>query len=71
MPHNLYTHATPEEQQSILKSARPFSKKLVVVTIENIDHMIKDAGFDIIDRCVAKKGIFSREILVDVNITRD
>ncbi|MDX1771108.1 MAG: RNA methyltransferase [Planococcaceae bacterium] len=64
MPYNLYTHATPEEQLSILKSARPFSKKLVVVTIENIDHMIKDAGFDIIDRCVAKKGIFSREILV-------
>jgi len=64
MPYNLYTHATPEEQLAILKSARPFSKKLVVVTIENIDHMIKDAGFDIIDRCVAKKGIFSREILV-------
>ncbi len=64
MPYNLYTHATPEEQLSILKSARPFSEKLVVVTIENIDHMIKDAGFDIIDRCVAKKGIFSREILV-------
>ncbi|MET1014355.1 MAG: RNA methyltransferase [Paenisporosarcina sp.] len=64
MPYNLYTHATPEDQLSILKSARPFSKKLVVVTIENIDHMIEEAGFDIIDRCVAKKGVFSREILV-------
>ena len=64
MPYNLYTHATPEEQLSIIKNARPFSKKLVVVTIDNIDHMIKEAGFNIIDRCVAKKGIFSREILV-------
>ncbi len=64
MPYNLYTHATPEDQLSILKNARPFSKKVVVVTIDNIDHMIKQAGFDIIDRCIAKKGIFSREILV-------
>ncbi|MFC6040587.1 TRM11 family SAM-dependent methyltransferase [Paenisporosarcina macmurdoensis] len=64
MPYNLYTHATPDDQLSILKSARPFSMKLVVVTIDNIDHMIKEAGFTIIDRCVAKKGIFSREILV-------
>lgn len=64
MPYNLYTHATPEDQLSILKHARPFSKKLVVVTIENIDHMIESAGFTITDRCTAKKGIFSREILV-------
>lgn len=64
MPYNLYTHATPEDQLSILKNARPFSKKLVVVTIETIDHMIEEAGFTITDRCVAKKGIFSREILV-------
>lgn len=64
MPYNLYTHATPEEQLAILKHARPFSKKLVVVTIDKIDHMIEEAGFRIIDRCVAKKGLFSREILV-------
>lgn len=64
MPYNLYTHATPEDQLSILKHARPFSKKLVVVTIDTIDHMIEDAGFTITDRCVAKKGVFSREILV-------
>lgn len=64
MPYNLYTHATPEEQLSILTHARPIAQKLVVVTIENIDHMIEQAGFEIIDRCVAKKGIFSREVLV-------
>lgn len=64
MPYNLYTHATPEDQLSILKHARTFSRKLVVVTIDNIDHMIEEAGFTILDRCVAKKGIFSREILV-------
>lgn len=66
MPYNLYTHATPEDQLSILIHARPIAQKLVVVSIENIDHMIEQACFKIVDRCVARKGIFSREILVCV-----
>lgn len=64
MPYNLYTHATPEDQADILKHARRISDKLVVVTIETIDEMIEKAGFEIKDRCVTKKGYFSREILV-------
>nr|WP_235420682.1 RNA methyltransferase [Jeotgalibacillus alimentarius] len=67
LPYNLYTNATPEDQLVILKHARHFTKKLVVVTIENIDHMITQAGFTVKDRCIAKKGkasAFSREILV-------
>jgi tRNA G10 N-methylase Trm11 len=64
MPYNLYTHATPEDQADILRHARRISDKLVVVTIEKIDEMIEKAGFEIKDRCVTKKGYFSREILV-------
>lgn len=64
MPYNLYTHATPEDQADILRHARRISDKLVVVTIETIDEMIEKAGFEIKDRCVTKKGYFSREILV-------
>ncbi len=64
MPYNLYTHATPGEQQEILKNAHPFTEKLIVVTIEPIDHMIEEAGFRITDRCTAKKSLFLREILV-------
>ena len=64
MPYNLYTHATPQEQQEILKHALPFTEKLLVVTIDPIDHMIEDAGFTVTDRCIAKKGLFLREILV-------
>lgn len=64
MPYNLFTHATPEDQFSILTHARRFAKKVIVVTIETMDHMIKEAGFEITDRCIAKKGTFSREILV-------
>ena len=66
MPYNLYTHATPEDQLSILKHARSFADKVVVVTIDTMDHMIEEAGFEIADRCVARKGLFSREIVVCV-----
>lgn len=64
MPYNLYTHATPDEQQEILKHALPVTEKLLVVTIDPIDHMIENAGFTITDRCIAKKSLFLREILV-------
>lgn len=64
MPYNLYTHATPEDQLSILKHARRFAKKVVVITIESMDDMVKEAGFTIIDRCETQKGYFTREILV-------
>ncbi|WP_409305628.1 TRM11 family SAM-dependent methyltransferase [Peribacillus sp. SCS-155] len=66
MPYNLYTHATPEDQLSILKHARRFSKKNVVVTIDTIDDMVAEAGLQITDRCVIRKGksAFERQILV-------
>ena len=64
MPYNLFTHITPEDQLEILKEARRFTKKVIVVTIETIDHMVEEAGFVITDRCVAKKGHFIRQVLV-------
>ncbi|WP_082786795.1 TRM11 family SAM-dependent methyltransferase [Sporosarcina psychrophila] len=64
MPYNLFTHITPEEQLEILKEARRITKKVIVVTIETIDHMLEEAGFVITDRCVAKKGHFHRQVLV-------
>ncbi|WP_154974260.1 TRM11 family SAM-dependent methyltransferase [Priestia megaterium] len=64
MPYNLYTHATPEDQLSILKHARRFADKVVVITVDTIDHMIHEAGFSISDRCVARKSVFSRQVVV-------
>ncbi|WP_394120108.1 TRM11 family SAM-dependent methyltransferase [Planococcus donghaensis] len=64
MPYNLYTHATSADQLAILKDAYPFTEKLLVVTIETMDHMVEEAGFVVTDRCIAKKGLFLREILV-------
>ncbi|WP_443028940.1 TRM11 family SAM-dependent methyltransferase [Sporosarcina sp. G11-34] len=64
MPYNHFSHISPEDQQSIITNARRFSKKVVVVTIENMDAMIEKAGFKIIDRGEARKGNFVREILI-------
>lgn len=64
MPYNIFSEATPEDQQDILRQARRIAKKVIVVTIDTIDHMIKDAGFAIVDRCEAKKGLFVRQVLV-------
>ncbi|WP_438348658.1 TRM11 family SAM-dependent methyltransferase [Paenibacillus sp. FA6] len=64
MPYNLFSSTTPEEQLSILRHARRFASKVVIITIEAMDDMIAEAGFVITDRCVARKRSFSRHIVV-------
>lgn len=64
MPYNLFTSATPEDQQNILLHARRIAKKVIVVTIDTMDDMIHNANLTIIDRCEAKKSTFIRQIVV-------
>lgn len=64
LPYNLCSVITPEEQLEMLESARLFAKKLVVVTVEPIDPIIEQAGFDIVDRGIASKSRFVREVIV-------
>ena len=64
MPYNLCSVLDPDKQLDMLRSARSFARKVVVVTIETIDYLIEKAGFEIVDRGVAKKGSFTRQILV-------
>lgn len=64
MPYNLYTSATPADQLSILSHAHRIAEKLIVVTLDNLDSMIAEAGYAITDRCIAKKAGFSREVVV-------
>ncbi|MFZ3580424.1 TRM11 family SAM-dependent methyltransferase [Virgibacillus sp. DJP39] len=64
LPYNLCSFITTEEQLEILESARRFANKVVVVTVEPIDGVLLTAGFTIIDRGTAKKGLFTREVIV-------
>ncbi len=64
MPYNLYSRITPGEQLAILVHTRRIADRAVIVAIEAVDEMIAEAGFTIIDRCVAKKGAFSRHLML-------
>ncbi|MDQ1000576.1 tRNA G10 N-methylase Trm11 [Neobacillus niacini] len=64
LPYNLCSVISPEEQLEMLQSARRFANKVVVVTVEPVDSILIEAGFEIVDRAVAKKGVFTREVIV-------
>ncbi|MEL3974554.1 RsmD family RNA methyltransferase [Rossellomorea oryzaecorticis] len=64
LPYNLCSVITPEEQLEMLQSARAFASKVVIVTVEDVDTVILEAGFEITDRCVVTKGNFVREVIV-------
>jgi tRNA G10 N-methylase Trm11 len=64
MPYNHFSPITLEARFSILHHARRIADKVIIITIEPIDEMITDAGFTILDRCIAKKGSFTRQIIV-------
>lgn len=64
LPYNLCSVITPDEQLAMLQSARRIADKVVVVTVEPVDEILLKAGFSIIDRAVAKKGLFIREVIV-------
>ncbi|RKL66102.1 RNA methyltransferase [Salipaludibacillus neizhouensis] len=65
MPYNLCSVITEEEQLEMFESARSFAKKVLVVTIDPVDKFISQAGFTIVDRCIATKNkTFFREVLV-------
>jgi tRNA G10 N-methylase Trm11 len=64
LPYGVFTPTTIEEQTSIIKSARRISRKLVIVTFENMDKVIIAAGFNIVDRSYVCKGKFKRYITI-------
>ncbi|MFI8684992.1 TRM11 family SAM-dependent methyltransferase [Rossellomorea sp. NPDC077527] len=64
LPYNLCSVITDEEQLDMLRSARRFAERVVIVTLEDVDSNVEKAGFDIVDRCEVSKGRFVRQILV-------
>lgn len=64
IPYGLFSHTTEELQQEMIDTARRISKKLIMITFEDIDRLILNGGFKITDRCVVTKGNFVRYILI-------
>lgn len=64
LPYNLCSVLPEKEKLKMLQSARSFTHKLVVITIEPIDALLQEAGFQIEDRCELKKRTFTRQVIV-------
>ena len=66
IPYGLFSAVTLEEQKAIIHTARNICEKMVIVTFEDMEKFIVEAGFSVIDKCVVPKGNFKRHILVCV-----
>ena len=64
LPYGLFTPTTIEEQTSLIRTARRISNKLVIVTFEDMDKHIIDAGFNIEDKSCVSKGKFKRYVSI-------
>ena len=64
LPYNIYTHISRDEQFDIIQHGRRIADHVLIVTIETIDDLIEKAGLTIVDRCIAKKHLFERQILL-------
>lgn len=66
IPYGLFSPVTLEEQKAIIHTARNICEKMVIVTFEDMEKFIVEAGFSVIYKCVVPKGNFKRHILVCV-----
>ncbi len=64
IPYGLYQAITAQQQQEIIKTARRICRRLILVTLENMDAMIREAGFEIIDEARVTKGQMVRRVCV-------
>lgn len=64
LPYNLCSRISEEEQLALLGHARRLAGTAVLITTETVDHLIGQAGFTIAERCVMKKGSFTRQVMV-------
>ncbi|WP_237705274.1 TRM11 family SAM-dependent methyltransferase [Bacillus coahuilensis] len=64
LPYNLCSVITSEDQLSMLKQARLITKRLIIVTVENVKPILKESGFLVKDEGKIVKGSFIRHILV-------
>jgi len=64
IPYGLFTAISKTEQTEIIKTARRISDKSVIITFDNMENAITEAGFRILQKCYVSKGKFTRYINV-------
>ncbi|WEG14788.1 RNA methyltransferase [Pullulanibacillus sp. KACC 23026] len=64
MPYNLCSVISDDEKLRMMRSARRMTDRLVIITVEPLETLINQAGFQMIDRCEVSKSHFTRQILL-------
>lgn len=64
IPYGLYRPITAEEQLEIIKTARRISNRMILVTFVNMDKMIREAGFALLEKAQVSKGKLVRYVNV-------
>jgi tRNA G10 N-methylase Trm11 len=64
IPYGLYRPVTAGEQLDILRTARRIADRMVLVSFVNMDEMIREAGFELMDKAVVAKGKLVRYVNV-------
>ncbi|NLK94090.1 MAG: methyltransferase domain-containing protein [Clostridiales bacterium] len=64
LPYGLFTPISVQEQINIINSARRIALKLILISFEDMDEIIKSAGFNIVNECTVSKGKFIRKVQV-------
>lgn len=64
IPYGHYQVTTAGEQMEIIKTARRISDRLILVTVENMDKMIREAGFELIEKARVSSGRIVRYVNV-------
>lgn len=64
LPYGLFSPTTREAQIALINTAHKIADRVVLVTFEDLDKYIIDAGFTIVDQCSVSKGNFVRYIKI-------
>ncbi|MEC0212476.1 RNA methyltransferase, partial [Paenibacillus ehimensis] len=64
LPYNLCSVISPEEQLRLLGNVRRLAGRAVIVSTEPVETLAGQAGFAVLDRCVVRKGSFSRHMVI-------
>lgn len=62
IPYGLAARTTSDTQMDIIKGARRIANMMLLVSVEQMDMEIEEAGFKIMDKCLLYKGKFIRYI---------
>ena len=66
LPYGLFTRVEPEQIEALIRRARRIALRVVFLAFEDLKAVIEDAGFRVLDQCLARRGRFVRHVYLCV-----